>query len=299
LRSSVALVILLVVAPAYAFDDPGQFFVPPTLEHAATLGASAEGVYFTGAPRFTELDCSSCHTDTPGAVTLRLGADPADLFSAGYVPGATYQLEVALENEVAGLQYSSPTCTEPPLKPGDYPYVQCNNNSFALEIDGTSGPLAGAATFCAAPPLAGACPPTDDQNDEVVVAPGGDAAFANRAHDAQMARVVVRNGATTWRLWWTAPPAGSGPVTLYTAVVDGNGGEGSAEVDQDPVGDDTVRAVVAIQERSAPVPTGVAAGCSMERHRRGETAWLWLIALGLLSASVATRRARLRRRPPG
>jgi hypothetical protein len=280
-----ALLLLLCAAPAHAFDDASQFFVQ-SMAHAATLGASAEGVYFTGAPRFSTLDCASCHTGSPGLVTLQLGADPADLFSDGYVPGATYQIEVALGNEVEGLEYGGATCTEPPLATDHFAYVQCNNNNFALEIDAGATPL---VSFCAAPPVAGTCPAPDAQNDEVLVAPGGDAVFANRAHDTQTPYVVLRNGATRWHLWWTAPPAGSGPVTLYAAVVDGNGGQGVGAVDQDPFGDDTVRAVVAVQERGAAVPNGVVAGCAL--GRAGGVGPLVLLVL----ATARRRRRRARR----
>ena len=88
----------------------------------------------------------------------------------------------------------------------------------------------------------GVCPAPDDSSDETLVSPDGDAVFGNRQHDPANTKIVTRNEPTSWHLWWTAPPAGSGAVTIYVAAVDGNGGNGSADNDQDPSGDDTVQA---------------------------------------------------------
>ena len=142
---------------------PRSSSVSTASPHAATFGASGEGLYFTGAPRFASLDCSTCHTDGPQTVGLHLNADDPSLFDRGYKPGRTYELQVELTNETEGLKYKTPTCTDPPA-PGDtYSYVQCNNNGFALEIDDESGtPLAGPNVYCAAAAARPACarPPT-------------------------------------------------------------------------------------------------------------------------------------------
>lgn len=48
-------------------------------------------------------------------------------------------------------------------------------------------------------------------------------------------------GVTSWSFGWVAPPAGTGPVTMYLAVVDGDGaGSGPTETLTDPFGDDVV-----------------------------------------------------------
>src|SRR5208282_563679 len=93
----------------------------------------------------------------------------------------------------------------------------------------------------------------------------GDAVFGNRQHssDPTTPKLVSRNDPTSWHLWWTAPQAGLGPLTIYAAVVDGNGGSGTSVNDQDPFGDDTVQASVLLQEIGMPVPVAVGAGCSM------------------------------------
>lgn len=250
---------------ARAFDDPAQFFPQPMTPHTATLQASAEGLYFTGAPRFSGLTCAKCHIDAPGKVDLKLGADPDDLFTVGYQPGKTYELEVELLHETEGLEYPGPTCTEPPGRGQKFSYVQCNNNAFALEADTDSGPMTGANVFCAAQPQNGACPAPDPANDQAEIAPGNDAVFANRPHSTQsgQAQVVTRNDPTSWHFYWTAPQAGSGPVTFYIAAVDGNGGTGAADNDQDPYGDDTVDAQIFIREAGSPPPIDATAGCGL------------------------------------
>ena len=292
MRSSVIALVLCAGGAAHVFDDPGQFF-PNAVPHQSTLSAAAEGVYFTGAPRWSSLDCSSCHTEGPQKVTIKIGADDLSLFKNGYLPGQLYELEVSLGNETEGLLYADATCTEPPGKTDKYTYVQCNNNSFALEIDDDGGPLAG-TPFCAEQPTAAGCPMPNPAGDEVVVAPDGDAVFANRQHSTTTPKTIPKNDPVSWHLWWTAPQAGTGPVTLYVAAVDGNGGSGTAASDQDPYGDDTVRATIAIQERGAIVPAGAQAGCGTIRGRiPPPLALLALLALALLLPQLlrALRRA--------
>jgi hypothetical protein len=274
---------MLAASSAHAFDDPGQFFAIAAVPHTAAVTASAEGVYFTGAPRWSSLDCSSCHTDGPQKMTIRVGADDPNLFTLGYEAGRVYELEIVIGAESEGLQYNQTTCTEPPAKTDKYTYVPCNNNSFGLEIDDAAGPV---GKYCSQMPSAGMCPMPDPDNDEVVVAPGGDAVFGNRQHSTSMPKEVPHNDPTRWHLWWTAPVSGSGPVTLYTAAVDGNGGLGTAAVDQDPFGDDTVRATVAIQERGAVVPTGVEAGCDYSGSRSTTPSLIWLLLISGLALRI-------------
>jgi MYXO-CTERM domain-containing protein len=254
----------LPAARAHAFADATQFFVYPGNPHGATFGAVGEGLYFTGAPRFASQTCADCHTDGPGQVAIHVGANPDSLFTDGYMPGATYELEIELANESEGTQYGGATCTTPPGPHDTYTYVQCNNNNFALEIDDASGvPQAGANVFCAQAPMGGVCPMPNPNADEALVAPDGDAVFGNLTVDANNPRLLVRNGPRSWHFWWTAPAAGSGPLTLFATAVDGNGGSGTAANDQDPYGDDTVQASVFIQEAGALASRQAQAGCAI------------------------------------
>ena len=76
-----------------------------------------------------------------------------------------------------------------------------------------------------------------------MVAPDGDAVFDAKVYSSDPAqpKLVTRNDAARLAAsGWTAPKAGTGPLTVYVAAVDGNGGGGDADNDQDPYDDDTV-----------------------------------------------------------
>src|SRR5581483_6049783 len=177
-RALALAAVLLGPRLAGAFVDSAQFMdQSPDNPHAATTSASSEGVYPTGAPRVAGQTCAACHTDGPGVVQLKLGADPASLFTDGYEPGQTYTFELELLGELEGTDFNLPaTCTEVPTGHDNFNYVQCDNNNFGLEIDSAAGPLTG---LCAVAPVNGVCPPPSP-SDESLVAPGGDAVFGNR-----------------------------------------------------------------------------------------------------------------------
>jgi hypothetical protein len=280
--------VLLLSSLARAFVDPAEFRPGNmTVPHPATISASAEGVYFTGAPRFAFQTCSSCHIDTPGIVGIKLGADELTLFTDGYEPGRTYSLEVEMLNESEGLDHNAATCTEAPLMGQSFTFVPCNNNNFALEIDAADKPLTG---FCAAAPSMGMCP-APAISDEVVVMPGGDAIIAARQHDMTSPQVVLHNGKNFWRFWWTAPPAGTGPVTVYLAAVDGGGGNGTVQLDQDPENDDVVTAAIPIPEKGAEPPVPPGAGCAYATTTRALPVGA-LLLVGLAFVIFLRRRAR-------
>jgi hypothetical protein len=293
-------VVLLVATPAQAFDDPSQFFAHSSVPHSATLGASGEGLYFTGAPRFASQTCANCHVDGPQLVGLHLNAADPSLFSAGYEEGKTYQLQVVLNHEQRGTQFDTADgqCTEPPGPKDTYAYQQCNNNSFALEVDDANGnPLKGPVLFCPVQPVSMGgqitCA-TNTDTDAVQISPDGDAVFGNRTRDSNNPQTVTSNGVTAWTFYWTAPPTGSGvgPVTFYVSAVDGNGGTGVATNDQDPFGDDTVAAQFYVQQAGVATPTGPSAGCALARPMPMSPLVLGLMAF--LLALVAWRRRRRR-----
>ena len=307
MRSSSRLVALLLLlagsSTAHAFADAAQFF--KTVPNAATFGATSEGLYFTGAPRFASLDCSTCHQAGPQKVGLRLNADDLSLFSTGYQPGKTYELQVVLTNETEGTFFNTSSCTDPPAPDDTFSYVQCNNNGFALEIDAEDGPLAGSNVYCAQQPKAGMCPMPDFTTDQALVSPDGDAVFDAKVYsaDPNQPKLITRNGAAEWKFYWTAPKAGSGALTVYVSAVDGNGGGGKPTNDQDPYNDDTVSANFFLQESGAQVHNSASAGCAIGASPSSSPSLLWLFAVALLliraaGGSAAARRAS-RRDPPG
>ena len=285
-RAFICVIILALPAAAHAYADATQYFPNPTVPNGASYGATTEGIYFTGAPRFASQTCASCHIAAPGRVGLKLGADPIDIFSNGYIPGQVYTFEVILEHESEGLQYKGATCTDAPGTSSGY--VQCNNNNFALEVDDAGGaPLGG--LFCARAPDAGGDCASADGSEESIVAPSGDVVFGNRPVDPNTTRLELRNGPTSWHLWWTAPRAGSGPVTIYVSAVDGNGGNGTAAIDQDPYGDDVVSAAFVIREAGTAAAADTRASCTIVA-RPARNAWPPALAIAALALLLLRRR---------
>lgn len=71
--------------------------------------------------------------------------------------------------------------------------------------------------------------------------------------DVQLRTTVLSTGTavgvTSWTFSWVAPPAATGPVTLYLAVVDGDGaGSGPTETLTDPFGDDVAASSILFAE---------------------------------------------------
>jgi uncharacterized protein (TIGR03382 family) len=256
-KCTVLVALLLAPAIAHAYSSGASFD-----SDALGAGGGGDGIAFDGAPRWTSHTCAVCHTDAPGTIGVKLEADHAELFTEGWKGGTQYHLRVVLENEHEGVAYTSngDMCGFP----DDMPFKPCNKNGFALEIDDASGAPKG--TF--APVTNGACAAS--------AMPGQDATTI--ANASAMAHVGARNGQTQWDLCWTAPSAGAGPLIAYVAVVDGNGGTGTAAFTSDPVGDDTTAGAVPLAEFGATVPAPQTGGC----NATGEGSGLVLVAVALL-----------------
>jgi MYXO-CTERM domain-containing protein len=139
--------------------------------------------------------------------------------------------------------------------------------------------------FCAQMPTAGMCPMPDYTRDETVVAPDGDTVFGEKIYssDPNTPKLVTHNDMASWHFFWTAPKAGTGPLTVYVAAVDGNGGAGTAANDQDPYNDDTVAANFFLREANVPVHNDASAGCSLAPRGAAASPWpLLFVALALL-----------------
>jgi hypothetical protein len=116
---------------------------------------------------------------------------------------------------------------------------RANYNSLALTIVQSNGAAAGFLSGYA---------PDDFYN-------GGDTTIASAGQKV---------GITAWSFTWTAPPAGTGPVTLYACVVDGNGANSPPTGTlTDPLGDDVYCSRLALTE----APAGLRAGSPNQRPR--------------------------------
>jgi uncharacterized protein (TIGR03382 family) len=252
---------------ARAFPTGSQFDLDPVMNDGAG------GIAFDGAPRWTNHACDVCHTNAPGIIGLGLQADHPELFSTGWNAGMQYHLRVQLLHEWADAQNQ-------PL--GDncgfnvMPYVACDQNGFALEIDDNNGGPQGKFV----PVVANACAnsgviPTDV---DVYVLKDGTAVTHNGAHF----------GLISWDLCWTAPPAGAGLLTAYLAVVDGNGGDGTMNFPANTTGDDVAIGALPMPEVGGAAPPPQNGGCDASGASGG-----MLAVLLALAAILVMRRRRL------
>ncbi len=262
----VALVFL--ARSAWAFPVGNQFDIDPV------TGDGAGGVAFTGAPRWAGHTCDVCHTDPPRRIRAALLADPVDLF-AGYQPSATYQLRVVLQDEWAGLEYASAGDN---CGPQLVPYQACDDNGFAIEIDDESGVPAGSL---APTSDAGDCNGPVSTDPDVYVLSDGTAAMHSGFHSA----------VSQWNFCWTAPASGTGAVVAFVAVVDGNGGDGTAANPNDTLGDDVFAGAVPIVELGGTLPAPDVGGCAVVAGGHA-TDTLAILALLLVVGVVSWRRRR-------
>lgn len=275
-RLACAAAIALASSAARAFPTGSSF------DADSVLGAGGDQVHFTGAPNFPTAVCSACHVNPPRHAQVHLGADDPTLFASGYSPGQSYLLEVELLGESMGLDKSGPARCGMVRGQG---FVPCNSNGFAIEATDVVG--ADIGTFCPVNPSGGACPsPT---GDTVQLSADGLVAVSMGylPPDGQNAAGYENDG-TRWAFYWTAPGGGTGPVTFHLGLVDGNGGEGTADVPQDTTGDDVVEAHLTVQELGGQAYAAMG-GCRAGRGRPGIGS---LALLALIAGAALAWRAR-------
>jgi hypothetical protein len=261
-----ALVLLLAGArSAWAWPTGGQFDGDPVSE------GGGGGLSFSGSPRSAGHDCAVCHTDPPRRVRMAIDADPVALFDQGYQPDATYKLRVRLLGEHAAVDA---------LAVGDrcQPLVdhRCDDNGFALEIaDAVGAPRGTFAPLGADGSCTGAAPAVDAESQ---VLAAGDAIVHSGYH----------HGVDAWGFCWKAPGAGTGPLTIFAAAVDGNGGDGSADNPSDTVGDDVVSGRVPLLEKGGDPPATESGGCTITPGRTSSADACAILAFAL--AALASRR---------
>jgi uncharacterized protein (TIGR03382 family) len=241
---AVVVAVALVPRAARAFPTGLQFDNDPL--NLNMRGDGGGGVAFTGAPRFAGHTCAVCHTDAPGRIGLRIESDHPEMFTDGWKAGQVYHLRVILTGEWAGVQYKTngDACGDTSATP----YLPCDTNGFALEMDDPQGQVVGKL----APLVNGGCTGAQPTGaEDAYILTDGSAAIESGAHHAQ----------TAWDLCWTAPGPGASTITAYLTAVDGNGGDGTASFPNDPVGDDVASGQVAFPELGAPVLTTQTGGC--------------------------------------
>lgn len=225
-----AFVVLLGFPAGQYWHMPAAGDVPngQTYDSNAQSGnnrAGAGGIYGTGSKTDYGIKCSHCHTqdDTPnsGTVDASITTDIAweDVGGEdGYKPGQRYKVTIDLVNEHLGS----------PMGMGG------NINGFALAIEDANGNVAGIYD-------------TDSglaSDNCQATWPAPDPALFTTAVWGDCHAVVFIGGqaVTQWTFDWIAPPAGTGPVTIYYSVVDGDSGGDSS------VGDDVKEGTIPLLE---------------------------------------------------
>jgi hypothetical protein len=275
------LAVAIAATPALAYPTGEQF------DQDALTNDGGGGIAFDGSPRWANHNCEVCHTGAPHLISLALDADHPELFTDGWVAAKQYHLRVVLLDEWAGLQYTAngADCGQIDATP----FKPCNDNGFSLELDdGNDQP-----TGMFAPVVADAC------STGMPAAPITYFAKSGAALHEQL------NGRTSWDLCWTAPAAGTGTITAYLAVVDGNGGTGSAAFPNDTINDDVAAGAVPIAEAGA-TPSPQVGGCNAAGDGTGLGVALVILfaikrrrllaALALASAATACVHVRPRQR---
>lgn len=199
----------------YFWSDPANGVVPSSSPGAGyTYSTGVAPIYGTGSTRDRGVTCAHCHIKAPGAIDASIAPSPAWQNVGGslaYKPGQTYSITVSLLNESKGV--TTPTN---------------NLNGFALTIEKASGQGAGVFQNDAATPVTtNNCTSTRVVNttETSLIAAGVTTYLISPTTAGGGCYTVIfmpKTNSTVWNFKWTAPAIGSGPLTIYYGVVDGD-----------------------------------------------------------------------------
>lgn len=220
-------------APASGFSTLQQWGEPA---HGPTPGGGF--VFGTGSRHDKGVTCGMCHTNDKGQQlgNLSMTFTPTPAWesvqgASGYKPGQVYQIAVSMSSS-AGL-----------LGTGKSP----DHNDFAVTIEDQNGVLAGVLASDSCP---GGQNCVSTANCAPTFTPLGQLPQSATTHIygpscTTIVTIPRQNPAlTSWKFTWTAPAAGTGPVTLFYGGVDGN----AAGTPIRSVGDDTVAGTIKLSE---------------------------------------------------
>ncbi|MCB9546907.1 MAG: hypothetical protein H6706_13780 [Myxococcales bacterium] len=253
---------------AAAYSSPALFDTGPSDDTTGGAG----GIYYTGSPRFQGQDCSGCHQG-PRDVSIRVTSVPEDLLRQPYRPGVVYHVEVDLLRDLRG-----------PAACGDeHPGDACNLDLFALEIATADGVPAG--RLCPLPFDGDDCP--TELGTPTVLTRDGTALLANSLRFGPDGQPAYRDRETARDFYWRAPARDLGPLEVWIAAVDGDGGQSSPEKPSDLEGDATgVFRLLLCGPGGCPEASPPEEGCAAAA---GGSPAGWMLAL-LLGLGVWRRR---------
>ncbi len=197
MRTARALLLTIVAlwpAAARAWDAPALWNAP-----SDGMQPGGGGIYATGGARDFRIVCTHCHIAPASRINLSIAFAPALAAGNAYRPGQQYQIAANLTGERLGLS----GCGQ----------FMNNVNAFAATFEDAAGQTTGTLASDAGQ-SASSCPPA---------APTAPLAGTTTLYgDCHAVVSNGRPGETVWRFSWTAPTAGTGPVTVYYGAVDGN-----------------------------------------------------------------------------
>lgn len=201
--------LMLLVPIALAYPNASQFHSPST-QIAPDGSPGTGGLYATGSVRDKGVTCAHCHIKAEGKIGVTITTTPAwgkvGALSS-YKPGTTYQFEVVLTGEHRGLD-------------GQHPGQQ---NGMNLTVEDANGKTVGVYTNDRGL-SSDKCPQTGPPDPY----PGTTYVWGD-CHGILFNR---KDGNTKWNFSWRAPAAGTGALTIFYGVVDGDTG-GSSSLDDD------------------------------------------------------------------
>lgn len=205
----VACALVAVPAALSAFPTVAYWHMPSS-GPAGQNRAGAGGNYGTGMTSEWGIQCAHCHIGGEGAIDLQINTTPAfgddGAGNPTYTPGTRYTFNLALLNEHKGLNQGNN-----------------NGNGFALGIEDAAGNVVRGYITDSGVTSAN-CPTTAP-----TTAPTGTTYVWGDCHAVVF---VSQANRTAWTFDWVAPAAGSGDLTLYYGVVDGNS-LGDSSLDDD------------------------------------------------------------------
>jgi hypothetical protein len=199
---SVVIGCLALPARALAWDanaywyEPANGGQPPAGSQSAVL-PGAGGILATGGASDHNITCADCHLKAAGAIDSSFLFDGKSL--TAYSPGHTYRVTARLLYEHLGLS-------------GCGPYVNGNVNNFGATFEDAGGNVVGglASDGNTAAASCSSRLPTTVTGTTLTY---GDCHAITSTSTKDLAQ---------WSFSWTAPAAGTGTVTLYYGMVDGN-----------------------------------------------------------------------------
>lgn len=192
-------IMLLLPASALAWDANQYWWDPaqgaPGQPYAVLPGAG--GIIATGGATDHNITCADCHVKSAGQIDATFAFDGMPL--TAYSPGHTYRVTAQLLYEHLGLS-------------GCGQYVTGNVNNFGAAFEDGQGNVAGMLASDGNTTGASCQASMPQQVTGSTVVYG----------DCHAITSTSTKDLTQWTFSWTAPAQGTGDVTLYYGMVDGN-----------------------------------------------------------------------------